>query len=99
MFAFRISAPENELPTTLDRLEGGPDDDSPMCGTHGENYFVGGTSEQNLDYTCCFRELRTAVPPLAAIFLKRALTKRRNCSTICPSRFTARSIATSTATA
>jgi Ca2+-binding RTX toxin-like protein len=50
MFAWRIGAALADLPTTPDRLEGGPDNDSPMCGTNGVNYMVGGTSEQNLDY-------------------------------------------------
>ena len=30
-----------------DRLEGGPDDDM-LCGTHGANFMIGGTSIQNL---------------------------------------------------
>jgi Ca2+-binding RTX toxin-like protein/protocatechuate 3,4-dioxygenase beta subunit len=50
MFAYRISEPLASLPLDEDRLEGGPDDDSPMCGTNGINYMVGGTSEQNLSY-------------------------------------------------
>ncbi len=51
MFAYRISAPLEDLPLDEDRLEGGPDNDSPMCGTRGVNFMVGGTSEQNLSYT------------------------------------------------
>ena len=50
LFAYQISADELTLPNTTDRLEGGPDHDLPMCGTNGENLFVGGTSDMNLDY-------------------------------------------------
>ncbi|MFV2065670.1 MAG: SdrD B-like domain-containing protein, partial [Pirellulales bacterium] len=51
MFAYRISAALNDLPDTNDRLEGGPDNDSPICGTNGANLLIGGTSDVNLDYT------------------------------------------------
>ena len=54
MFAWQITTdttPFESLPTTNDRLEGGPDNDDPMCGTHGENLMIGGTSDVNLVYT------------------------------------------------
>ncbi|MCA9185641.1 MAG: VCBS repeat-containing protein, partial [Planctomycetales bacterium] len=39
-----IDSPED------DRLEGGPDNDNPMCGSLGQNVMIGGTSDQNTDY-------------------------------------------------
>ena len=57
LFAFRISdvGPEDggttsTMATDGDRLEGGPNDDGPICGTHQANAMVGGTSDQNLQF-------------------------------------------------
>ena len=55
MFAWQITTDQTD-PATIpadqdDRLEGGPDDDSPMCGTNGVNLMIGGTSDVNLNYT------------------------------------------------
>ena len=56
LFAFRISdvGPDDGATSLIvqdgDRLEGGPNDDGPVCGTHEANAIVGGTSDQNLQY-------------------------------------------------
>ncbi len=47
LFGYRVS---DVAAADTDRLEGGPDNDSPICGTIGANYMIGGTSEQNLSY-------------------------------------------------
>jgi len=47
MFGYRIGSISA---TDEDRLEGGPDNDDPMCGTLGVNVMIGGTSDMNLDY-------------------------------------------------
>jgi len=68
LFAYRISdvgpTPGSVSTDVLegDRVEGGPNDDGPVCGTHTANLLIGGTSNQNLQYTLDSRPANETPP-------------------------------------